>query len=95
MHNLFTPVEVIRNTSHSYPPEALLRFEQELYAITQPRILSLADERKKLLVWYDHFNAGSEDYLSYSVDMLPLLIHHSLHVCWAVFSRSGRWHPRP
>jgi hypothetical protein len=52
MQNLFTPVEVIRNIHNTYPPEALLRFEQELYGITQPRVLSLADERKRLLAWY-------------------------------------------
>lgn len=52
MNNLFTPVEVIRSSSFSYPPEVMLRFEAKLYAITQPSVLSLADERKQLLSWY-------------------------------------------
>ena len=52
MHNFFTPVEVKRPPSNAYPPEALQRFNHELYAITQPRVPSLADERKKIVSWY-------------------------------------------
>jgi hypothetical protein len=52
MSNWFTPVEVVRRQQSSYPPEALLRIEQQqLYAITEPRVISLADERKQLLAW--------------------------------------------
>ena len=62
MHNLFTPVEVIKQTTNIYPPEAFLKFEQEeLFTITQPRISSLADERKKLITWFIFIYLGFED----------------------------------
>lgn len=43
MQNLFTPIEVTKNTHNSYPLEELRRYQLELYEITQPRIQSLAD----------------------------------------------------
>jgi hypothetical protein len=52
MH-FFTPVEVVKVHSNTYSCEQLLRFGQDfLLEITEPRIRSLADERKQLITWH-------------------------------------------
>lgn len=89
MQNLFTPVEVVKNTHNSYPPEALRRFERELYGITQPRILSLADERKRLLNWYTLPQQGFSDSHHLNEDKQPLSTHQKSWLSLGAFTKIG------